>query len=285
MPARRARGFAARCRCAATAIQVGADDHQHEALELRRGEARHDLVVAAHELDQEALQPRQQQVEREQHARPEAVAPVPQQPRDQPHRERLVHGRRVHLLVGGHRAVGIGHRPRQVGCAGRSRRRPRAGSRRGRSRSPAPAAAPRRRAAPATGSRATTPRRTRPARRRSRRRTRPGPSPRRCCRAGRRGRRTSAGRGSRRARRRGRRPARRRSSRTPSRRACRAPSKRRAITSARGEEAEREHEPEGLQLERADVDLGLHGADYRERTRRRSAAALRGSPSGRPGTR
>ena len=47
-------------------------------------EAGEHLVVAAHELDQETLQARQHQIEREQQPGTEAVPPAPQQPGDQP---------------------------------------------------------------------------------------------------------------------------------------------------------------------------------------------------------
>ena len=81
------------------------------------GEARRsDLLVAAQELDEEALEPGEDEVEREQHAGPEAVAPAPQQPGEQARRERLVDRRRVDLHPGRrrHGPVRVAHRPRQV---------------------------------------------------------------------------------------------------------------------------------------------------------------------------
>ena len=115
--------------------------HHHEAQQLGLGEPGDDRVVAAHELDEEALGARQHQVAGEQHARAARVARAPQAPRDEAHRERLVDRRRVHDLGRRHDAVGIGHRPRAGRSACRSRRRRRSGSRsaRPRSRARAPA--------------------------------------------------------------------------------------------------------------------------------------------------
>ena len=90
-----------------------AGDH-HDREQLRLGEAEQHLVVAADELDEEALRAGQDQVDGEQRARPPAVAPAPQQRGDEEHRQRLVDRRRVDLLGGRHGAVGIGHRPRAV---------------------------------------------------------------------------------------------------------------------------------------------------------------------------
>ena len=92
----------------------GAADHHHDRQQLRLGEAEQHVVVAAHELDEEALGAGEDQVEPEQRARPPAVAPAPQQQRDEAHRDRLVDRRRVDLLGGRHRPVRIRHRPRPV---------------------------------------------------------------------------------------------------------------------------------------------------------------------------
>ena len=97
--------------------------------------------------------------------------------RDEAHGERLVDRRRMHLLRGRHGALGVGHRPRQVRLARRSRRRPRAGSRPGRSRSRARAPAPPRRAARSPRKPRQRPRAARRPRRPRGRRTRPGPEP------------------------------------------------------------------------------------------------------------
>ena len=55
------------------------DRHQHDALQLRRRQPRQHLVVAADELDQQALQPAEHEIQREHHARAHAVAQLPQQ--------------------------------------------------------------------------------------------------------------------------------------------------------------------------------------------------------------
>ena len=71
-------------------------------------------IVAAQELDQEALDAHADQVDAGQHARPPAVAQPPQHDREQAHRQRLVDRRGVHGRVDRDRAVGIRHRPRAV---------------------------------------------------------------------------------------------------------------------------------------------------------------------------
>ena len=176
-PARPAAGWRARA--------TRSHGHQPEALDLRRRQPGDHLVVAAHELDQEPLEPGQHQIEREQDPGAKAIPPAPQQPCDQPHRERLVDGRRVYLVVGRDRAVRVRHRPRQAGGlaivavarelaadpADRVAER-QAGAARS---SSASARNPRHRAQATTA-----------ARRRSRRRTRPGPTRRTGCRTGRR---------------------------------------------------------------------------------------------------
>src|SRR5918995_24166 len=91
-----------------------ADPEQHQGDELRLGEPRHHVVVAAYELHQEALDARNDQVDPEQHTRSEAVAEPPQHVRREAHRERLVDGRGVHLVGGRDGAVRIGHGPREV---------------------------------------------------------------------------------------------------------------------------------------------------------------------------
>ena len=60
-----------------------AAEHHPERDQLRQREARHDAVVAAQELDEEALGAGQHEVEREQPARAHAVAYAPQQPGDE----------------------------------------------------------------------------------------------------------------------------------------------------------------------------------------------------------
>ena len=72
------------------------------------------LVVAANELDQEALDPRDHQVEPEQDPGRDAVAQAPQHQPGDPHRQRLVDGCGMNLVGCRHRAVGVCHRPRQV---------------------------------------------------------------------------------------------------------------------------------------------------------------------------
>ena len=59
-----------------------ADRHQPEALQLRRREPREDLAVAADELDQEALEAAQQQVQGKHDPGPDAIAQLPQTPCD-----------------------------------------------------------------------------------------------------------------------------------------------------------------------------------------------------------
>ncbi len=78
------------------------------------GEAERDVVVAADELDQQALEPREDQVEGEQEPAGEPVAQAPQHEGDSAHRQRLVDRRRVHLLGRRHGPVGVGHRPGAV---------------------------------------------------------------------------------------------------------------------------------------------------------------------------
>ena len=190
---------------------------------------------------------------------PPGVAVAPQPPGDEDHRERLVDRRRVHGLGRRHRAVRIGHRPRAVpGDAvvavarqlaadppDRVARRQRHGRHvEHRQREPAPPGRPREHRRP---------------RRRTRRRTRRGRSRRTGCRAGRPWRRTSSRRSTTAARRPGRRRARRRSSRRPSPAACRAPAVARRAD-ARDHEPQPHHQPERLQGQAEDVDLGLHAA-------------------------
>ena len=194
------------------------DHRQRDQLRLRQpGD---DRLVAADELDQEALEPRQHEVGREQRAGTPAVPVPPQPPGDEQHRQRLVHRRRMDRGGRRHRAVRVGHRPRAAPrdpvvavarqlaadapdrVAGGQRHRDDVEHRQGQ---PAPPARPGQH------------RRQRP---RTRRRTRPGPCRRRGCPAGRAARQTSSRRPTTRARRRAHRPTRRRSSRGPSREAC-----------------------------------------------------------------
>ena len=65
-------------RGAARGHDPGAERQHCQADELRLGEAHDDLVVAADELDQEALDPGDHQVEAEQHPGRQAVAQAPQ---------------------------------------------------------------------------------------------------------------------------------------------------------------------------------------------------------------
>ena len=91
-------------------------ERQHaDADQLGLRQPGHHRVVAAHQLDQQPLASGEDQVEAEQHTRGEAVAQVPEHQRREAHGQRLVDGRGVHLLGGGHRAVGVGHGPGQVG--------------------------------------------------------------------------------------------------------------------------------------------------------------------------
>ena len=200
------------------------DEHQHEALELRRGEPGDRLVVAADELDQEALQPatargRARTAARAESGRASATAAR----------------RRGPSRASRRRASGAPRR-RSARCrpdmtsptagrtARRSRRRPRAGSRCGRSRSRARAPGAARSSSAATGSRATAPTANDGERAADRAavpdQPRPGEEVAEQVVAGRR---PSSAPCSRRARRPARRPAPRRSSRRPSRPACRAP--------------------------------------------------------------
>ena len=57
-----------------------AGGHEHEAEQLGLGEPREHGLVAAQELDEEALGARQDQVPREQHGGPHEVARTPQGP-------------------------------------------------------------------------------------------------------------------------------------------------------------------------------------------------------------
>ena len=87
-----------------------------QALELRRGEAQRGVVVAADELDQEALEPRDHEVEGEQHAGPHAVAQLPEHVGHESHDKCLVDRSGVdrHARRRRHGPVRIAHRPRPV---------------------------------------------------------------------------------------------------------------------------------------------------------------------------
>src|SRR5918911_144005 len=93
------------------------DDQQGEALELGGGQPSDHVVVAPHELHEEALDPGEYEVEGEQHAGAEAVTPAPEKPGDEAHRQRLVDRRGLHGDAGRRRvgAVRIAHGPREVG--------------------------------------------------------------------------------------------------------------------------------------------------------------------------
>src|SRR5262249_11478670 len=88
--------------------------HHRQALELRRGEAEGNLVIAAQELDQEALGPGVEEIDGKEDPSPEAVPQLPEEPGPEAHRQRLVDRRRVDRLVGRHGAVRIRHRPGAV---------------------------------------------------------------------------------------------------------------------------------------------------------------------------
>ena len=279
---RRAAGLAARARAASHSRRPTSISTRLSSCGAVRP-ATH-LVVAAHELDQEALEPGQHQVEREQHARAQAVAQLPQHPCDEAHRERLVDRRRVHLSSSARCRPGTtsptaGRRPR------RSRRHRTAGSRSGRSRSRARAA----RRARSSSARPRKPRHQAQAKTASAPPIAPPYQTR-----------PDAGEEVAEAvvadvvpvldqvvDARADEPAderRRRSSRRPSRPACRAPSKRRAMTAPAADEAEREHEPEGLER-RAGRDGSRAARPAIIRRARGGAGGATGSPSGRRASR
>ena len=100
---------------AASAIQAAPIDHQPRLSICGAVRPATDLVVAAHELDQEALEPRQHQIEREQDARLRTGRAGSTGPRRRaPSRATRRPASGARASVGRHGAVGVGHRPGQV---------------------------------------------------------------------------------------------------------------------------------------------------------------------------
>src|SRR3954451_2125565 len=91
-----------------------ADHDEREALQLWRGEPNDDIGVSPDELDEEAFDPRQQQVPGEEEAGAKRLAVAPEPPGDEPHRDRLVDRRRMDGMDRRHGPVRVTHRPRPV---------------------------------------------------------------------------------------------------------------------------------------------------------------------------
>ena len=235
------------------------DDHQRQALELRRREPREHLVVASHELDQEALRPRRARDRARTASRGEGDPAAARAPMRRAHRERLVDRRRMDLLGRWARCRRDTPSPTAGRRRCRSRRRPRAGSRCGRSRSRA-------RAPARTRSSSASPRKPRYHAQAKTANAPPSAPPYQ----------TSPSPGEQAAEEvvadvvpvlghvvdagadEAPDQGRERRSRRPSRPACPSSLKRFADQRARRDEGEREHDPEGLKRQRAEVDLGLH---------------------------